>query len=275
MSLYDPHFRPDEQTLESLAHFIAIVRRLRRDCPWDREQTHASVKHLLIEEAYETVESIEKEDWGELRKELGDLLLHVVFHSTMAEEDGRFTLDDVIRLETEKLVRRHPHVFGETEVSGTGEVLQNWEKIKMQEGRKSLLEGVPQSLPALLRAFRVQEKAAGVGFDFPTADGAWEKVEEELAEVRALPDDDLDALEAEWGDLFFALVNYARMRGINPENALQRTNATFTRRFAHVEARLREQERAFSDASLGEMDGYWDEAKASERAAERGGDAAR
>lgn len=265
MSLYDPSYRPEEKTLEALAHFIAIVRRLRRDCPWDREQTHASVRHLLIEEAYETVESIEKEDWGELRKELGDLLLHVVFHSTMAAEDERFTLDDVIRLETEKLVRRHPHVFGDSEVSGTTEVLQNWEKIKMKEGRTSLLEGVPSALPALLRAYRVQEKAAGVGFDFPNADGAWEKVEEELREVRALPPEDADALEAEWGDLFFALVNYARMRGVNPENALQRTNRTFSRRFAHVEARLREQERTFDEATLEEMDRYWDDAKAKER----------
>ena len=264
-ALYDPTYRPKPETMEALAHFIAIVRRLRRDCPWDREQTHASVRHLLIEEAYETVESIEKEDWGELRKELGDLLLHVVFHSTMAEEGGRFTLDEVITLETDKLVRRHPHVFGDTAVTGTGEVLQNWEKIKMNEGRKSLLEGVPPSLPALLRAYRVQEKAAGVGFDFPDADGAWEKVEEELAEVRAVPEDDADALEREWGDLFFALVNFARMRGVNPENALQRTNGTFSRRFAHVEARLREQGKAFGDATLAEMDGYWDEAKTLER----------
>ncbi len=264
-SLYPDSDRPDAATLEALSHFIAIVRRLRRDCPWDREQTHASVRHLLIEEAYETVESIEKEDWGELRKELGDLLLHVVFHGTMAEEDGRFTLDDVIRLETEKLVRRHPHVFGNTAVSGTGEVLQNWEKIKMTEGRKSLLEGVPQALPALLRAFRVQEKAAGVGFDFPTVDGAWDKVEEELAEVRALAPDDGEALEREWGDLFFALVNYARMQGVNPENALQRTNRTFSRRFAHVEARLREAGRTPAEATLEEMDAFWDEAKRLER----------
>ncbi len=263
--LYDPAFRPDADTVEALAHFVAIVRRLRRDCPWDREQTHASVRHLLIEETYEAVESIEKEDWTELRKELGDLLLHVVFHSTMGEEAGTFTLREVVDGETEKLVRRHPHVFGEARVSGTDEVLQNWEKIKMTEGRKALLDGVPGALPALLRAYRVQEKVAGVGFDFPDAQGAWDKVEEELNEIRAVPPDDADAREREWGDLFFALVNYARQVGVNPENALQRTNTTFARRFGHVEARLRDAGRSFGEATLAEMDGYWNEAKALER----------
>ncbi len=262
--LYDPAFRPDDATLEALAHFIAIVRRLRRDCPWDREQTHASVRHLLIEETYEAVESIENEDWNELRRELGDLLLHVVFHSVMGEEGGRFTLCEVVTLETEKLVRRHPHVFGDADVSGTGEVLQNWEKIKMTEGRDSLLSGVPTALPALLRAFRVQEKAAGVGFDFPDAAGAWEKVEEELQEIRATEIADSDAYEAEWGDLLFALVNYARFQGVNPENALQRTNTKFARRFQHVEKRLKATGVAFDAATLADMDSYWDEAKSAE-----------
>ncbi len=264
-ALYPDADRPDAATLDALAHFVAVVRRLRRDCPWDREQTPASVRHLLIEEAYETVESIEKEDWAELSRELGDILLHVVFHSVMAEERRRFTLADVVRRETDKLVRRHPHVFGDTAVAGTGEVLRNWEKIKLAEGRASLLSGVPGALPALLRAFRVQEKVAGVGFDFPDDRGAWQKVEEELAEVQAVPPDDADALEREWGDLFFALVNVARKQGVNPENALQRTNATFARRFAHVETRMRETGQPLGSAPLSVMDGFWDEAKREER----------
>lgn len=258
------------------ADFVAVVRRLRRDCPWDREQTHASVRHLLIEEAYEAVDAIDDGDWGELKGELGDLLLHVVFHAEIAETTtGAFTLEDVIRFEMEKLVRRHPHVFGDVEVSGTGEVLQNWEQIKQQERaargepeRRSVLDGVPRHLPALLRAQRVQEKAAGVGFDFPEAAGAWAKVEEEVLELRTLVESgaSAEAREAEFGDVLFALVNYARFTDINPENALRRTLDTFQRRFQHVEARLAEQGRDFTDADLAEMDGYWDEAKARETA---------
>ncbi len=252
------------------ADFVAVVRRLRRDCPWDREQTHGSVKHLLIEEAYEAVDAIDQADWPELGGELGDLLLHVVFHSEIAETTtGAFTLEDVIRQETEKLVRRHPHVFGDAEVSGTGEVLRNWEQIKQQEragrgeGRRSVLDGVPSQLPALLRAQRVQEKAAGVGFDFPEAAGAWDKVEEEVRELRALVERAAtpEEREAEFGDVLFALVNYARFSGVTPETALRRTLDTFQRRFRHVEARLAEQGRSFDEAGLAEMDGYWDEAK--------------
>ena len=202
-------------------------------------------------------------------------MLHVVFHAEIAETTtGAFTLEDVIRFEMDKLVRRHPHVFGETEVSGTGEVLRNWEQIKQQERadagreRRSALDGVPRHLPALLRAQRVQEKAAGVGFDFPEAAGAWEKVEEEVHELRTLVEGEASAeeREEEFGDVLFALVNYARFTGVNPENALRRTLDKFQRRFAHVETRLAEQERSFAEADLAEMDGYWDEAKASEKA---------
>lgn len=255
------------------ADFVAVVRRLRRECPWDREQTHESVRHLLIEEAYEAVDAIEKQDWEDLKGELGDLLLHVVFHAEIAETThGSFEFADVVRYEMDKLVRRHPHVFGDVAVAGTAEVLQNWEAIKQRERaqrgaeRRSALEGVPKDLPALLRAHRVQEKAAGVGFDFPEAGGAWLKVEEELRELHegvrrgADPAD----LEDELGDLLFAMVNYARFIGINPENALRATVDKFQRRFAHVEARLAEQGRTPADAELAEMDGYWDEAKAEE-----------
>ncbi|MDX1530660.1 MAG: nucleoside triphosphate pyrophosphohydrolase [Rhodothermales bacterium] len=256
------------------ADFVAVVRRLRRECPWDREQDHESVKHLLIEEAYEAVDAIDQEDWGDLKGELGDLLLHVVFHAEIAETTtGAFELEDVIRYELEKLVRRHPHVFGDTAVSGTGEVLRNWEAIKEAEraaeadrrgtDRRSALDGVPRHLPALLRAHRVQENAAGVGFDFPEAAGAWEKVEEEVRELRALVEAGASAAEreAEFGDVLFALVNYARFAGVTPENALRATVDKFQRRFTHVERRLAEQGRSLAEADLAEMDGYWDEAK--------------
>ncbi|SHK38199.1 nucleoside triphosphate pyrophosphohydrolase [Rhodothermus profundi] len=267
---YDPAFREPEDRLEAYADFVAIVRQLRRDCPWDREQTHDSVKHLLIEEAYEVVSAIEEKDWEELKRELGDLLLHVVFHSIMAEQAGRFTLKDVIETETEKLIRRHPHVFGEVEVGSVQEVLSNWEQIKLKEKAASrkqqvlALEGVPRHLPALLRAYRIQEKAAGVGFDFPEREQAWQKVAEELEEFRhlvaagAAP----EALEEELGDVLFALVNYARLLGLNPENALQQTNNKFIRRFRHIEVRLAEQGRTPAEADLEEMDRYWEEAKA-------------
>ena len=266
--IYDPAFAQPADRLEAYADFVAIVKQLRRDCPWDREQTHDSVKHLLIEEAYETVEAIDEQDWDELKKELGDLLLHVVFHSVIAEQDGRFTLKDVIEAETEKLVRRHPHVFGDVTVDGVDEVLANWEQIKMkQEQKTSALEGVPGRLPALLRAFRMQEKAAGVGFDFPDRDGAWEKVEEEIREYRTLAESGAPAQEkeAEFGDMLFALVNYARFTDVNPENALRRTNEKFGRRFRHIERRLAEHGQLMADVDLAEMDRYWDEAKLLER----------
>lgn len=265
--IYEAQFAVSADRLEAYADFVAIIKQLRRDCPWDREQTHESVKHLLIEEAYETVEAIDKEDWDELKRELGDLLLHVVFHSVIAEQNGTFSLRDVIEAESDKLIRRHPHVFGNTEVANTEEVLANWEQIKMKEGKKkSALEGVPRHLPSLLRALRVQEKAAGVGFDFPERDGAWEKVEEEIHEFRSLVEDDAtrEQREAEFGDVLFALVNYARFAGINPENALRCTNEKFSRRFQHIERRLAEQNTTMAAVDLLEMDKYWDEAKAEE-----------
>ncbi|MEO0558290.1 MAG: nucleoside triphosphate pyrophosphohydrolase [Bacteroidota bacterium] len=257
------------------ADFVAIVRRLRRECPWDREQTHDSVKHLTIEEAYEMVEAIDAGNTDELAKELGDLFLHVLFHAHIAETEGTFDIADVMRAEMTKLVRRHPHVFGDEVVSGTGEVLRNWEAIKRAEREEagkavtapSVLDGVPEALPALLRAERVQQKAAAVGFDFPTPEGAWAKVTEEIAELKALADASAspEALEDELGDVLFAVVNYARLKGIVAENALRRTLGKFTRRFQAVEAELAGQGRTPADASLDEMDALWDAAKAAER----------
>ena len=244
--------------------FVAIVRRLRRECPWDVQQTHDSTKHLTIEEAYELVDAIDAGDPADIQKELGDLFLHVLFHAHIAETDGTFDLSDVMRSEMTKLVRRHPHVFGDEVVSGTGEVLRNWEAIKRAERAEageteappSALDGVPGTLPALLRAERVQEKAAATGFDFPSADDAWEKVREEAGEVRAAAS--ADALEDEIGDLLFAVVNYARLRGVVPETALRRTVDKFSRRFQSVEAHLGDR---MAEAGLGEMDALWDAAK--------------
>lgn len=266
--IYDPQFEEDSEGLEAYTDFVAIIRQLRRDCPWDREQTHDSVKHLLIEEAYETVDAIDAADWDELKRELGDLLLHVVFHSVIAEKDGRFRLVDVVRAETDKLVRRHPHVFADVDVENVDEVLSNWEQIKLSEGeRQSVLEGIPPHLPALLRAHRMQEKAAGVGFDFPTPADAWEKVREELEEFERLNTSGADAAhrDHEFGDLLFSLVNYARLTGLNAENALRHTINKFAARFRHIEAELDARGSSVTRASLEEMDALWEEAKHSER----------
>ena len=266
--IYDPEFTEQGEPIETWADFVAIVRQLRRDCPWDREQTHESVKHLLIEEAYETVEAIDDGDLTQLKKELGDILLHVVFHSVMAAETGAFTLQDVIQAETDKLVRRHPHVFGDVTVGSVDDVLTNWETIKIREGeKKSAMEGVPRHLPTLLRAFRIQEKAAGVGFDFPSPDDAWEKVAEELDEFRELAASDapIEEQEAELGDLLFAIVNHARLSGINPENALSRTNDKFIRRFQGVEKGLEAEGNSLVDATLEQMDAHWNRIKKEEK----------
>ena len=267
--IYDAEFAESPERLEAYADFAAIVKQLRRDCPWDREQTHASVKHLLIEEAYEVVDAIDREDGDELAEELGDVFLHVLFHARIAEEDGRFSIEDVLEAETEKLIRRHPHVFGDRQAGDADEVLQSWEEIKQAEREEeddepaSALDGVPQQLPALLQALRIQEKAAGVGFDIPDREGAWEKVEEELAEFRETIDDGApdEEREAEFGDLLFALVNYARFADVNPENALRATNAKFTDRFSYIERRLREDGRSWEDTSLADADVLWEEAK--------------
>lgn len=268
-SRFDPAFQPDDRLRDALADFVALVRHLRRDCPWDREQTHASTRSNLLEEAYEAADAIDREDWPDFSKELGDVLLHVVFHSVIAEGDGRFTLLDVVTQETEKLVRRHPHVFGDAAVSGTTEVLANWEAIKAQERkgavRTGVLSGLPKALPALVRAQRTQEKVAGVGFDFPDADGAWAKVDEELGEYRTASTE--AQRQAELGDVLFALVNHARLSGLDAEAALQATNERFARRFGHVEARLKGQGRSPKGATLDEMDALWDEAKRLEKGA--------
>ncbi len=241
---------------------LSIMRRLRKDCPWDREQTNDSIKGHTIEEAYEVVEAIDDGNDDELRLELGDLLLHVVFHSQIAEDEGRFNIDDVLGAIIEKLVRRHPHIFGDTTVADSTEVLRNWEQIKMDEGRESVIDGVPRSLPALLKAHRMQDKASKIGFDWEHREDVWKKVQEELDELRdAVERKNSNDIEEEVGDLLFSLVNFSRFIKVNPEDALRRTISKFDRRFRHVERRVRESGREPGDATLEEMDVYWDEAK--------------
>lgn len=264
--IYESQFLPTEEVIEAFKDFYAIVGQLRRDCPWDKEQTHESVKHMLIEESYEAVDAIDEEDWDELSRELGDVFLHVLFHSDIATASGTFGLLEVMQRETDKLVRRHPHVFGDVKVNSVEEVHQNWAKIKKQESQRATLDGIPRHLPALQRAYRIQEKAAGVGFDFENSEDTWKKVEEEVGELKSLIEAEGSAAEKEkeFGDVLFALVNYARFAGLQPENALRQTNAKFTQRFTHIEKRLDEQQKNWSDVDLDEMDVYWEEAKSME-----------
>jgi len=247
---------------EEFTRFVGIVRRLRRECPWDRAQTHRSLRESLLEEAYEVIDALDRRDLPELRKELGDLLLHVVMQATIAEQAGEFTLDGVLRDISAKLIRRHPHVFGARKVRGAREVLQNWERLKMGEGRRSLLEGVPPGMPALQRALRVQQRASHAGFDWKRPEQVWRKVREELEELRtATRTGRKSRREEEFGDLLFALVNFARFVGVNPEHALRGTIGRFIRRFRYIERTLARRGRSVHDATLQEMDALWDEAK--------------
>lgn len=241
---------------------VDIIKRLRVECPWDREQTNDSIKAATIEEAYEVVEAIDNKNYDELKKELGDLLLHIVFHSIMAEEQDKFKLAEVIDSIKEKLIRRHPHVFGETVVNNSDDVKKNWEVIKMEEGRDSVLEGVPEMLPALQRAHRLQEKAAKVGFDWEKKEDVWKKVIEEIEEMHISEKEEThEELENEIGDVFFAMVNYSRFLSVNPENALRRTNKKFIKRFNYVEKKVAETGKKINESNLQEMDKFWNESK--------------
>jgi tetrapyrrole methylase family protein/MazG family protein len=264
--------RPPPEDADPFRRLVAIMERLLSPygCPWDREQTHATLRPYVIEEAYEVVEAIDTNDWEELRSELGDLGLQIVFHSALARREERFDVDDVYRAICEKLIRRHPHVFGDVEADDAGTVLRNWESIKKSEREAkgavdapvSHLDGVPVALPALQRAERLQAKAARAGFDWETIGPVWDKIEEELHELREISEGgDPDRLEDELGDILFAVVNLARFLHVHPEQALQRTNAKFRRRFHHIEARARELGRRLEDMTLEEMDGFWNEAK--------------
>lgn len=252
----------------SFEDLVDIVKILRKECPWDRKQTHRSIKDNLIEEAYEAVEAIDKNDFDELKKELGDLLLHVVFHSRMATETDNFTIEDVIYAIQEKLIHRHPHVFGDTKVTDEQQVAENWESLKMKEGRDSVLEGIPPHLPALIRAQRMQEKAGNVGFDWKTSPTGkkqlWNKLQEELDEFREIYNDDaadLDDIAEEYGDFLFSVVNAGRFLNLQAEDALRMTNKKFLQRFQYIEEQLQASGQSFAESSLEEMEQYWQQAK--------------
>lgn len=244
---------------EDLVELVAI---LRTECLWDRKQTHLSIKDNLIEEAYEAIEALDNNDFDEFEKELGDLLLHVVFHSNMASETNTFEIGDVIYTLMDKLIRRHPHVFGETVVEGEDQVAENWENIKLKEGKKSTLDGLPAHLPALIRAQRMQEKAANVGFDWPEWRQAWEKLEEEIMEFKqTLEHEDKERSADEFGDVLFSMVNVARFFDLVAEDSLRKTNRKFEHRFRFVERKLKQAGKALKDTSLEEMDELWELSK--------------
>lgn len=238
------------------------VRRLRVECPWDRMQTNDSIKAATLEETYEVLEAIDQKDYEELKIELGDLLLHIVFHSLIAEDGKHFTLSEVINHITEKLIRRHPHVFEGIKIEDHHEVKRNWEMIKLSEGRNSVVDGVPKELPALLRAFRLQEKASKFGFEWKTTKDAFKKVEEEILEIeKSFEQKNIDPIEDEFGDLLFALVNFGRMNNINSEDALRKCNEKFIKRFQHVEKMVNKNSDDTNEDKLDQMLKYWEEAK--------------
>ena len=247
--------------LLAFERLLNIMDDLRAKCPWDMKQTFESLRHLTIEETYELSDAILNNDLPEVKKELGDLLLHMVFYAKLGEEANAFNITDVLTGICEKLISRHPHIYGDVKVENAEDVKQNWEQLKLKEGNKSVLGGVPASLPSLVKASRMQDKAAQVGFDWPGIDSVWEKVEEELHEFK---DAEGDEKEAEFGDLIFSLVNYARWLKINPDDALERTNRKFKYRFEVIEKHAKEQGRNMKDMTLEEMDAIWDLAKTQE-----------
>ncbi len=251
---------------EQFIVLVDIIKILRKECPWDSKQTNESIAHLMIEEAYETIDAIHSHDDPEFSKELGDLLLHIIMHAIMAEERGAFGLLDVLQKIQKKLVDRHPHVFGDTKVTGEEEVMSNWEALKKKEGKKSALEGVPASMPALLQAERIQHKASRVGFDWDNKEDVWKKVEEEMGELKHefLTGNSEKAYE-EFGDFLFAIVNAARFENIVPEEALHKTNKKFIRRFQYIEQKALALGKILNDMTLAEMDALWDEAKEEEK----------
>jgi XTP/dITP diphosphohydrolase len=257
-----------QQKLQAFDRLLTIMDELRANCPWDQKQTMESLRHLTIEETYELSDSILENDLPEIRKELGDIMLHMVFYAKIADELKAFDLLDVLNGICDKLVHRHPHIYGDVEVHDEEQVKQNWEKLKLKEkGNRSVLGGVPGSLPALVKAMRIQEKARGVGFDWEKKEQVWEKVEEEMHEFQrefnVANDDPIDKQRAmsEFGDLLFSLINYARFVEINPEEALERTNRKFIKRFTYLETESRKDGKKIADMSLDEMDKYWEEAK--------------
>ena len=248
--------------LKAFDRLLTIMDELREQCPWDQKQTMETLRPLTIEETYELGDAILDADLNEVKEELGDLLLHIVFYSRIGSETNDFDISDVINGICEKLIHRHPHIYSDVKVKDETEVKQNWENLKLKEGKLSVLQGVPKSLPALVKACRIQEKVAGVGFDWEHSDQVWSKVEEEIGELKEeIVNKNQDAIEDEFGDVLFSLINYARFLNINPENALERTNKKFIKRFQYLEQKAKQQGKALADMTLTEMDVYWNEAK--------------
>ena len=257
---------PDKiQQLKAFERLLTIMNELREQCPWDKKQTMETLRHLTIEEVYELGDAILDNDLDEVKKELGDVLLHIVFYSKIGSETNAFDIADVCNSICDKLVERHPHIYGNVKVKDEEDVKRNWEQIKLKEGKKSVLDGVPNSLPALVKANRIQDKAAGIGFDWEDPKQVWEKVEEELKELQnEVQLNHVEKIESELGDVFFSLVNYARFLKINPENALERTNKKFIKRFQYLEAKAKLLNKSLHDMTLNEMDVFWEEAKKSD-----------
>lgn len=265
MIRYKNHFQmiQDDKRLLAFKRLLDIMDDLREKCPWDKKQTLQSLRHLTIEETYELADAILDNDLEEIKKELGDLMLHLVFYAKIGSEKKAFDITDVLNGICEKLIHRHPHIYGNVEANDSETVKANWEKIKLKEGKKSVLEGVPKSLPALVKASRIQDKVKGVGFDWENKNQVWEKVKEEIQEfeIETQKENNDEKIESEFGDLFFSLINYARFIDINPENALEKTNKKFIRRFQYIETQAEKNGNKITDLNLQEMEVFWEEAK--------------
>lgn len=251
-----------ETQLQAFNRLLDIMDDLREKCPWDKKQTLQSLRHLTIEETYELGDAILNNNLDEVKKELGDLLLHIVFYAKIGSEKEAFDIADVANEISDKLIHRHPHIYGDVVVADEEEVKQNWEKLKLKEGKQSVLEGVPNGLPAMVKASRIQDKVKGVGFDWEVPKQVWEKVQEELQELNEeVVSGNHDRIESEFGDVLFSLINYARFIKVNPEDALERTNKKFIKRFQYLEQKVNEMGKSLADMTLAEMDVYWNEAK--------------
>ncbi len=247
-----------QDKLDAFKRLLIIMDELREQCPWDRKQTMESLRNLTIEETYELADAILDKDMQEIKEEIGDIMLHMVFYSKIASETGDFDIADSLNAVCDKLINRHPHIYGDVEVEDEEEVKRNWEQLKLKEGKRSVLSGVPKSLPAMVKAYRMQDKTAQVGFEWENAGQVWEKVEEEIQEFKEVLDVDQDKMEDEFGDVMFSLINYARFKGIDPETALEKVNRKFKTRFEYIEEKAT---KPLTEMSLEEMDKLWDEAK--------------
>jgi MazG family protein len=249
-----------QHKLDAFARLLTIMDELREQCPWDRKQTFQTLRNLTIEEAYELADALLEENLPEIKEEIGDLMLHMVFYAKIADEKGAFDIADTLHAVCDKLVQRHPHIYGDVVAEDEEAVKQNWEQLKLKEGKKSVLQGVPKSLPAMIKAYRMQEKTKQVGFEWENSEQVWDKVEEEIAEFKEALDQGLspEKQEEEFGDILFSLVNYARFKGIDPESALERVNLKFKKRFEYIEANAH---KGLREMSLAEMDALWEQAK--------------